>query len=173
MAIKGNAYTKTTWAFEERPVASSKLNLWDDRIESGLELLHFFLAHAWSGVDGVLRGVTADDLAVKATTPASLSVDAQPGYGLIGNFPYHLIAATATGDVVAPTTDNRIDLVQARLATWDISVKIGTENPSPTAPPPDSDAIPLAELFLRVGMTSVKDTDDSTNGYIIDVRDFL
>ncbi len=173
MAIKGNAYTKTTWAFEERPVASSKLNLWDDRIESGLELAHFFLAHAWSGVDGVLRGVTADDLDVKATSPVSLAVNAQPGYGLISHFPYHLSAETATGDVVAPTTDNRIDLVQARLGTWDISVKIGAEAPSPTAPAPDADAIPLAELFLRVGMTSIKDTDDSTNGYIIDVRDFL
>ncbi len=173
MAIKGNAYTKTTWAFEERPVASSKLNLWDDRIETGLELLHFFLAHAWSGVDGVLRGVTADDLDVKATSPASLSVDAQPGYGFIGSFPYYLSTATGTGDVVAPTTDNRIDLVQARLGTWDISVKTGTEEASPTAPSPDADAIPLAELFLRVGMTSIKDTDDSTNGYIIDVRDFL
>ncbi len=173
MAIKGNAYTKTTWAFEERPVASSKLNLWDDRIEAGQELLHFFLGHAWSGVDGVLRGVTADDLDVKATTPATLSVDAQPGYGLIDNFPYHLSVATATGDVVAPTTNNRIDLVQARLGTWDISVKIGAEAPSPTAPTPDTDAIPLAELFLRPGMTSIKDTDDSTNGYIIDVRDFV
>ncbi len=173
MAIKGNAYTKTTWAFEERPVASSKLNLWDDRIEAGLELLQFFLAQAWSGVDGVLRGVTADDLDVKATSPSSLSVDAQPGYGVIGNFPYHLSTATSTGDVVAPTTDNRIDLVQARLGTWDISVKIGAEAASPTAPSADADAIPLAELFLRPGMTSIKDTDDSTNGYIIDARDFL
>ena len=173
MAIKGNAYTKTTWAFEERPVASFKLNLWDDRIETGMELLHFVLAHAWSGVDGVLRGVTADDLDVKATSPASLSVDAQPGYALISDFPYHLSAVTATGDVLAPVTDDRIDLVQARLGTWDISVKMGTEAPMPSAPPPDEDAIPIAELFLRPGMTSIKDTDDSTNGYIIDARNFL
>ena len=99
MAIKGNAYTKTTWAFEERPVASSKLNLWDDRIEAGQELLHFFLGHAWSGVDGVLRGVTAGDLDVKATTAATLSVDAQPGHGLIDNF-----ASKGSADIRADFT---------------------------------------------------------------------
>jgi hypothetical protein len=37
----------------------------------------------------------------------------------------------------------------------------------------DADAIPLARLYLRPGMTSLKDTDDSTNGYIIDAREFL
>ncbi len=173
MAIKGNAYTKTTWAFEERPVASSKLNLWDDRIESGLELMHFFLAQTSGGVDGVLRGVTADDLDVQASSPVSLSVEAQPGYASISDFPYHLSAVTSSGDLVAPTTDDRIDLVQARLGTWDISVKTGTEAPSPSAPSPDADAIALAELYLRPAMTSIKDADDATNGYIVDVRDFL
>ena len=173
MAIEGSAYTKTTWAFEERPVASSKLNLWDDRIEAGLELLHFLMAQAWSGNDGVARGVTADDLDAKATSPASLAVSVQPGYGFIRAFPYKLASATTTSDVTAPITDPRKDLVQARLGTWDISVKLGTEAASPTAPAPDSDAIAIAELFLRPGMTVIKDTDDSTNGYIIDVRSFL
>ena len=32
MAIRGQMYIKTAWAFQERPVASAKLNLWDDRI---------------------------------------------------------------------------------------------------------------------------------------------
>ena len=38
MAVKGQGYTKTTWAFAERPVASGKLNSWDDRIEAALEV---------------------------------------------------------------------------------------------------------------------------------------
>ena len=173
MAIKGKGYTKTTWAFQERPVASSKLNLWDDRLETALELLHFLSAHAWGGGDGVVRGAAADDLSVKAANPASLAVEVQPGYGFITKFAYKLDQATTTVDVVAPTTDPRKDLVQARLGTWDVSIKTGTENASPVAPTADVDAIPLAELYLRTGMTVIKDTDDSTNGYIIDVRIFL
>jgi hypothetical protein len=67
----------------------------------------------------------------------------------------------------------RIDLVQARLNTWGISVKTGTEAASPTPPSADADCIALGRLYLRPGMTSIKDTDDSVNGYIIDVRAFL
>lgn len=173
MAVKGNAYTKTTWAFEERPVASSKLNLWDDRIEIALELIHFLLVQTYGGGEGVLRGVTQDDLLVKATSPEGVSVDVQPGYALIGTFPYKLATATETLPVAAPATDPRKDLVQARLATWDVNVKQGTEAASPNAPGPDADALPLAELYLRPGMTSIKDADDGVNGYIIDVRPFL
>jgi hypothetical protein len=173
MAIKGLSYAKTNWAFEERPVASSKLNLWDDRIEASLELLQFLATQGWGGRSGVIRGATADNLAVQATGPEGLSVEVQPGYAVISNYPYRLAAATQTVPVTSPTGNPRIDIVQARLATWDISVKPGMEAASPTAPAPDTDAIVLAELYLRAGMTSIKDTDDTTNGYIIDVRQFL
>lgn len=173
MAIKGKAYTKTTWAFQERPVASSKLNTWDDRIEIALELIHYLLSLAWGGGDGVVRGATVDDLKVMGTSPPSLSVEAQPGYAFISGFPYRLANPMQTIDVTPPTTDPRIDLVQARLDSWDVSIKTGTEASSPTAPTADSDCLPLAELYLRVGMTSIKNTDDSVNGYITDVRTFL
>lgn len=73
----------------------------------------------------------------------------------------------------APSVNPRIDLVQARLGTWDVSVKQGTEAASPVAPVADADAIPIAHLFLRVGMSSIKNVDDATNGYIIDARTYL
>ena len=173
MAIKGNAYLKTTWAFEERPVASSKLNTWDDRVEAALELIHFLLAHAWGGGDGVVRHASTNDLRVDAHAPADLSVTVNPGYAFIAKTPYKLAAATPTATVTPPSSQPRIDLVQARLATWDISIKQGTPAASPTAPTPDTDAIPLAHLYLRPAMTSIKSTDDATNGYIIDARTFL
>ncbi len=97
----------------------------------------------------------------------------QPGYAFISNFPYTLATALQTVDVVAPSVDPRMDLVQARLGTWDVSVKQGTEAASPVAPTADADAIPIAHLFLRVGMSSIKDADDATNGYIIDARTYL
>ncbi len=173
MAIKGLSYSKTSWAFEERPVASSKLNLWDDRIEAALELAEFLLAQAWGGGSGVVRKAAVDDLAVKATVPVGLSVQVRTGYAFINNFAYKLATATSTGILTGPVSNPRKDLVQARLATWDITVKTGTEAVTPVAPSPDTDCIALAELYCRPGMTSIKDTNDGFNGYIIDVRKFL
>ncbi|MEX2016192.1 MAG: hypothetical protein WD873_06095 [Candidatus Hydrogenedentales bacterium] len=173
MSIKGNAYPKTTWAFQERPVASAKLNSWDDRIEAALELAYFLLAHAWGGGNGVVRGAAAADLEVVAADTPALHVLVQPGYAFIDRCPYKLAVETPTADVTPPVTNPRIDLVQARLATWDVSIKPGAEAASPVAPAPDTDAIALAELYLRPGMTVIKNTDDATNGYIIDARTFL
>lgn len=173
MAVKGQLYTKTAWAFEERPVASSKLNQWDDRIEAAAELLSRMDAEAWGGVDGILRGSALGALKVSATSPVSLAVEVEPGYAYISGFPYRLSAAVQTVAVVAPVTDPRIDLVQARLHTGDVSILAGVEDASPSAPSTDADALPLAELYLRPGMTSIKDADDATNGYVSDVRAFL
>ena len=173
MAIKGLLYPKTTWSFEERPVPSSKLNTWDDRIEAALELASFLLAQAWGGGNGVVRGATTDDLKVVAKSPLAMAVQVKPGYAFIKKFPFKLAAATDAPAVTAPTTHDRIDLVQANLATWGITLKEGTEGLSPVVPSPDTDCIPLAILYLRPAMTSIKDTDDATNGFITDARVFL
>jgi hypothetical protein len=173
MAIKGLSYSKTSWSFEERPVASSKLNLWDDRIEAALELLSFLMLQQWGGQSGVLRRSPADDLAVKATSPVSLIVEIRAGYAFINSYAYRLSATTQSVSIAVPTTNPRRDLVQARLATWDVSVKTGTEAASPALPGADTDCIALAELYCKPGMTSIKDTNDGTNGYIIDARKFL
>ena len=173
MTLKGNAYTNTTWAYQERPVASDKLNAWDTRIETALDLVYFLLARAWGGGDGVLRNVTDDDLAVTAQSPPGLSVVAGSGAAFISCYPYRLVEAMETVDVVAPTTNPRIDLVQARLATWDVDVKQGIEGASPVAPDPDADCLALAELYLRPAASCIKNADDGTNGYITDVRAFI
>lgn len=172
MAIKGKAYTKTSWAFEERPVASSKLNLWDDRIEDALELAFFLIAQAWGGGDGVLRALESE-LEVVETDPVGLSVDVLPGFAFIGGHVYRLQQTTQTADVTPPVTNPRIDIVQARLGTWDVNTKQGTEAASPVAPAADADTIVLAQLYLRPGMTSIQNTDDTINGYIIDTRNFV
>ena len=173
MAIKGLGYTKTAWTFEERPVASSKLNTWDNRIELALEVAFFLLSQSWGGGNGVIRKAAADDLKVVANSTPNLSVRVKPGYAFISKFPYKLAAEAVTANVTPPTTHPRIDLVQARLDTWDVSIVTGTEAASPTAPAAQTDCIGLANLLVRPGMTSIKDTNDGTNGYIIDVRAFV
>ncbi|MBI2424974.1 MAG: hypothetical protein HYV27_19260 [Candidatus Hydrogenedentes bacterium] len=172
MAIQGLGYTKTTWAFEERPVASAKLNQWDDRIETALEIVYFLLGKSWGGRSGVLRGAAEHDLKVESTPTPGLSVRVQPGYALINNLPYRLNAITETGTFVVPSLHNRIDLVQACLPNWNIAIKPGTESASPTAPAPDSGCIALATVLLRPGMSIIKTVDDSVNGYIVDTRPF-
>lgn len=173
MAIQGLSYSKTSWAFEERPVSSAKLNQWDDRIEAGLEIAFFLLNQAWGGGNGVLRGVPVGELAVSATSPVGLSVSVAPGYAFVDGFPYRLGAAVETAAVTPPDTEDRIDLVQADLTTWSVSMKAGVEAATPSAPAADSGAIPLAELVLRPGMASIKDADDGVNGYVVDVRAFV
>jgi hypothetical protein len=121
-------YLKTTWTYEERPVKSSKLNAWDDRIEAALEVLAFLLASAWGGGNGVvLRGATTDDLKVIAKTPPAMTVQVKPGYAFINKLPYKLATTTDAPEITAPTTHPRIDLIQANLETWSITHKPGTE----------------------------------------------
>lgn len=173
MAIKGPLYAKTSWTFEERPVRSSKLNTWDDRIEAALEVLAYLISHAWGGGNGVVRGATTDDLKVVAKAPPGLSVQVKPGYAIIRKLPYRLAGNTDLPTPAVPSTHPRIDLVQASLETWGVTLKQGTEAAVPVAPVPDTDCIALAQIYARPGMSSVKDTDDTTNGYLIDARTFL
>lgn len=173
MAIKGLAYLKSSWAFEERPVASAKLNTWDDRVEAALELAYFLLSEAWGGGSGVLRGATAEDLRVVAKAVPGLTVEVRPGYAFINRHVYKLAATKETIDIAVPAAQPRVDLVQANLETWGVSVKSGAEAASPVAPNPDPDCLRLAHLFARPGMASIKNSDDSVNGYIIDMRAFL
>ena len=172
MAIRGKSYIKTSWAFQERPVSSAKFNTWDDRIEAALELLMNLASLAWGGGDGVIRNATTGDLAVSATSPPTMAVSVAPGYAFIGRFPFRLDAAALVGGITVPAINPRIDLVQARLDSWDVTLKPGSEAASPVPPDPDGDCLALAELYLRPGMTAVLDSDDGVNGYITDVRTY-
>ena len=173
MSIQGEAYSKTTWSVEERPVASAKLNQWDDNIEDALEIAYFLLSHAWGGGSDVVRGATAGDLQVKATSPVSLDATVEAGYAFIDDTPLKLDALATLSTFSAPTTNPRIDTIQAKLDGWAIEVIVGTESATPSAPSEDTGAIRLASVYLRPGMTSIKDSDDATNGYIIDERAFM
>lgn len=173
MAVKGPGYLKTVWTFEERPVASSKLNTWDDRIEAALEIIFFLLSLGWGGGSGVLRGASTDDLRVVALATPGLSVQVKPGYAFISKFPFKLAQATETVAVTPPVALPRIDLVQASLESWSVGVKTGTETESPNPPGADSNCIALGQLYLRPGMSSIKNVNDNTNGYIIDARSYV
>ena len=131
MAIKGRSYLKTSWSFEERPVSSAKLNTWDDRMEASIELLLLLMNQTMGGGDGVVRGTGLGDLAIQATGTPGLSVEVQPGYAFIDGYAYKLASAVETVDVAIPATQDRIDLVQAKLEDWSVGIKTGAESASP------------------------------------------
>lgn len=71
-----------------------------------------------------------------------------------------------TAAFVAPVANPRIDLLVYDTAGSALAVRAGSEAASPSAPTPTSGDIILAEIYHRVGETSVKEIDDTTNGYI-------
>ena len=73
----------------------------------------------------------------------------------------------------APTTNPRIDILSINDSGTLVRTA-GDEDASPTAPTVPAGEIPIAQVFNRVGQTSITDTDDSSNGYIEkDLRPFI
>jgi hypothetical protein len=67
----------------------------------------------------------------------------------------------------APSTNPRYDLMYlVPSGNGSIGVVTGTEAASPSVPLVPDEVIPIAILYMRVGMTSIKNVDDSSNGYI-------
>lgn len=129
-----------------------------------------FYAH---GDDGVQRSDGATDLLTQETagTP-TMGVVVDPGAAMVDGQVTGLISQFATELLTAPSVNPRKDLVQI-TQDGEIEIKTGTEAASPVAPTVDADALALAVIDHRVGESSIKDTDDSSNGYITDSRAFL
>lgn len=135
----------------------------------------FAVYSLFGGADGIKAyGTTPENiLKVQALGTPGLQIEVLSGLAFIsGNIAR--MRSTFTSDTVnAPITNPRRDLVQMELDGRTISIKEGVESGSPSLPTVDADCLALAEIYCRVGMSSIKDTDDSTNGYIIDLRSFL
>ena len=141
-----------------------ELALTDD-VEDAFKTLTMVL-----GADpGVFRVGASDPLRVSALSTPALKVQVGLGYAWLGDRllkneddPYQ------TPQFVAPTTHPRIDLIEANSSGF--TVKTGAEGAVPVQPETDSGYLLLATVYLRPGMTSIKDTDDGVNGYITDMR---
>lgn len=73
----------------------------------------------------------------------------------------------------APSTNPRIDILTMD-SSGTLAITQGVEAGSPVAPAYPTNKLVLCEVYNRVGETSIKDADDSTNGYIYnDVRPLL
>lgn len=136
-----------------------------------------FLAQAWGGAPGVLRNAGDTFLKVVANTTPNMGAKVNPGLAFVQNADGTVGTARLSAEYqlvtfIAPTSQPRRDTVQIN-AKNDVTVKTGAESGAPSAPAVDAGYYKLAEIHLRPGMTSIKNTDDTVNGYIIDTRSFV
>lgn len=124
------------------------------------------------GVDATANGVIggAAWLHVAAQSSPNLTVQVSKGTCLVAG----VLAGDTDGvssltGFAAPSANPRIDIVQISNVGV-ITRKAGTENVSPTAPSPDAGNLKIAEVYNRVGQTSIKNTDDASNGYITNME---
>jgi len=70
-----------------------------------------------------------------------------------------------SGSMSAPSANPRIDRVYLTSEAA-LAITTGSEAGSPTAPDLVANTVPICLIYRRVGATSIKDADDSTNSYI-------
>ncbi|MCA9416652.1 MAG: hypothetical protein KC917_10290 [Candidatus Omnitrophica bacterium] len=168
------ANSSSLWAYAESPVTSAKMNAWAGNIEAGFWLLHRVVRLMADNEGGpyLIDELGNTPLRVHEQSSPDLTVRVDPGFALGSDFLIGLseeATLPSTGAFTPPTTNPRIDAIGiGEDGEWEIVT--GTEDPSPTAPSLSATTVPLCEIFFRVGSTSIKDTDDSTNAYITDTR---
>lgn len=141
-------------------------------LHDALEEVYGFLSILCGDADGVLRDAEPPTaLEVVAQDTPDMTVKVRGGSGIVLCRPVVLQAPVSTAALEAPETHPRIDVVQIS-AYREVSVVTGEEAAVPAAPSVDSGCMGLAEIYCRVGMTSVEDADDSVNGYITDTRTY-
>lgn len=127
--------------------------------------------------DGIYRGVDNEGAITEQTSP-TMAVDVDTFRGTVSRRWARLATKTATSAVTDPNAaGNPGDLRRKDRVEWiqptGLNINAGAESGSPSLPTASADSITLAEIHCRHSMTSVKDTDDASNGFIVDVRPFL
>lgn len=121
------------------------------------------------GEEITAEGLNDQGLKVAAQDPADMTLHVFPGVAIVDGTIVKY-AGGDTGTFVAPSSDDRIDIVSIDAA-GDINITQGSEDPSPTAPAYPSDETVLCEVYLRPGCTEILNEDDSSEAYIsLDAR---
>ena len=163
----------------DAPIAAGNRSAEDHRdwladFLEAFENSQFALAQVWGGDEGCVKAGAAylDDFKAEATGTPSMVITVSGGVAIVGGKPTW-IRETANLSFTAPTGNPRIDTIQVSAATRTITAKAGTEAAAPVAPDPDAEAVALWHVYHRVGETCIQNSDDSTNGYLNDAREWL
>lgn len=110
-------------------------------------------------------------LCIQQATP-NLTLKVSPGSCYINGVRVDFAGGNSPS-FTAPVTHPRIDLLTINSAGTLVR-NAGVEASSPAEPTCPVNEIPICLVYNRVGQTSIKETDDSSNGYVYkDVRNFL
>ena len=82
---------------------------------------------------------------------------------------YIQLPTRTSATLTAPSANPRIDIVLIDINN-SLYVLSGVEAATPVAPKTPTNYLLLAEIYHRVAETSIKNADDTTNGYITDKR---
>jgi hypothetical protein len=103
---------------------------------------------------------------------ANMTLYVEPGVVYIGATRV-IFGGGNSPTITAPASHPRIDILTID-SSGTLAITQGTEAASPVVPSYPTNKAVLCEIYNRVGETSVKDADDSSNGYISnDVRPFI
>jgi hypothetical protein len=153
--------TYQQWYYKEIP----------NTVSTQMESIKMILAVMLGRSNGIPRSSGSLELKVTAQGTPDMTVNVDTGAALIDEEVAGIIA-DATVTFTAPVTNPRIDVIEINQ-DGTVSAVTGTEAASPSAPSVSSGAIKLAEVTHTTAETSIKDTDDATNGYITDSRVFI
>lgn len=159
--------------FQEMPLTSSKLNLWNGNLEAVFELLHKIgLSLFAKGIPAVITTGDNNSLKVLPADTPNMTVKVNEGWAALQGY----LAGLASQQVLpsgsvfsAPAANPRIDLVVLNGAGQLETIQ-GNEAVTPTVPSVPSGSIALAQIYQRVGTTQIKSSDDGVNSYIADIR---
>jgi hypothetical protein len=124
------------------------------------------------GASGDFYFVPDNSNAVYATTPTSMQVKLSAGLGFMNAVPVYVPSVLTSLTLVAPDSNPRIDVLAVDADTRAIVMFTGEQNASPVAPTVTGNRIAVAQIYHRVGETTIEDVDDSTNAYITNLYTF-
>ncbi len=142
-----------------------------DAVETDL-----YLNQLAGGGPGIFRGLDNEGDITERSVP-DLTVDVDTFRGFFASKKARFHTKTQSPAVVAPTGGSPPDFRRIDRLEWTkgggLAIITGVDSASPSPPSFTAGSIQLSQLHLRNGMTSIKDADDATNGFIVKERGFL
>ena len=103
----------------------------------------------------------ANNFAVHEQASPNMTIRVEAGYIFDFSGTLTEYAAQSSGTITAPTVNPRIDRIILNPSTGAVSIITGTESATPSAPTITADRIPLAQIALTVGQSTITNTSIS------------
>lgn len=170
---QNDQHSSTLFAYQEKPLASAKLNQWNGNLAAGFTLLHAVLRTlATPNQTAILTGGAPSALRVEAQDPPNRTVRLLPGWALLPHGFAGLDQALdlpPAGNLTPPVQNPRIDRIVLQ-ASGEPLVLTGEEAVAPTAPAIPDGAIALAAIEWPTGATAIVDEAQPGQAVIHDQR---